>query len=80
MANDMTRTEARAIAKALLRAGFHAPTICEDIEHGEIYVRADNRCYNTRIVTSVAGAKDLLATEGNTKVNGRPFPILLPSA
>jgi hypothetical protein len=46
----MTRTEARKIAQQALRLGFHNPTICEDIEHKQIYVQMFNRCWVARNV------------------------------
>jgi len=75
----MNRTEARAVAKTLLKAGFHSPTICEDIEHDEIYVMAANRCYLPRTVASIEAANEMLRGEGNGKPDGTRYQVRIPN-
>jgi hypothetical protein len=69
-----SRSDARYVAKRLLVNGFHHPTICEDVEDGEITVVAYNGCWNKRTVTSMGDAAELLRTEGN-HAPGRPLRV-----
>jgi hypothetical protein len=59
----MTRSEARKVAKTLLRRGYHNPTIMEDIESQTIVVKTENRCWMTRTVRSPDELHELLRAE-----------------
>lgn len=56
----MTRTEARKIARQMLRSGgFKVVEIVEDLTHDEIRIVAQNRCWNTRTVRTPDDWDDL---------------------
>lgn len=55
----LTRTEARKIAREMVRAGFRGVTICENVSDGGIVVKATNVCSMPRTVETVADWTDL---------------------
>jgi len=63
-AGHMTRAEARKIGKEMQRAGFQFVSLVEDLDTGACSVRAVNRAWMDRTITTLGDWLDLKGREG----------------